>query len=222
VEKAASIRTCRVDPSVVEALAGMPPRNYMLVANLRNSEGLMAHFVQQIVTAAELLPGNVSLSIYESGSEDNTKAALQQLGEVLTSLGIRSEITTGGSLKRGEGQPRIAFLAELRNAALQPVYEAAEAGKGSLDSVVFANDVSCGPLPARLAGSRRPGSPPPTGPGLCAAPGCPASRPWPPAPAPAPHLPSQLPRAAAPWRLRSAQRATATSAQARVLTPSPT
>lgn len=121
----ATLGNCGLDVSVLEAVQQLPEQNYMIVANLYNSEQVMPHFMQQLVTACALLPqGRVFVSIYESSSkpEDKTKAWLKELKTALRLIGVRSRIIYGGALSRSSKENRIEYLAKVRNAALAPLY----------------------------------------------------------------------------------------------------
>ncbi|KXZ52448.1 hypothetical protein GPECTOR_9g492 [Gonium pectorale] len=110
------------------------------------------------------------VSIYESGSKDSTPALLSVLRRLLDLLGVPNRIVTGGSISRQQhrqqdaeaqthrkararrrpdgteligGEARIAFLAALRNAALEPLQQQNRtAGSGRrFRRVVFLNDI---------------------------------------------------------------------------------
>ena len=109
---------------------------------------------------------NIYVSIYESGSLDNTKEMLQYLGGRLDSYKIRHTIVLDPSTHEDEinagpfdeaGNPRsgwvlppggtggkeirrIPYLARLRNLSLQPLF--AEKSKGrNYDKILFLNDI---------------------------------------------------------------------------------
>jgi hypothetical protein len=111
----------------------------------------------------ELGQENVFVTIYESGSYDDTKGALKELDQALGELGVDRNITmsdvthedelakqpTGhGWIKIPEGQigagqdalRRIPFLATLRNYVLEPLQLLSYQGQ-YFDSVLFLNDV---------------------------------------------------------------------------------
>ena len=113
---------------------------------------------------------NVYISIYENGSYDDTKGALRELQLLLEEMGVRNTITvnetshedivrsrptepTTGWLKitqtgfessgiqKGDyALRRIQYLAELRNRALEPLWELAEKGE-KYDKILFLSDV---------------------------------------------------------------------------------
>lgn len=85
----------------------------------------------------------VFVSIYESNSRDSTPQALLALTQSLQALGVPHSILTHQDDKRAPGEHRIAFLARMRNKALQPLHDPlhmSNAG-GPFQRVVFINDV---------------------------------------------------------------------------------
>lgn len=85
----------------------------------------------------------VFVSIYESNSRDSTPQALQALQQSLQALGVPHSILTHQDDKRAPGEHRIAFLARMRNKALQPLHDPLHMGNagGPFQRVVFINDV---------------------------------------------------------------------------------
>ncbi|KAK9820093.1 hypothetical protein WJX72_006049 [[Myrmecia] bisecta] len=131
---------CREDPSLKP-----PPsstgQKYLVAINLRNNEDVMPHFCSSLLETLAILPeGSVFLSIYESGSTDNTVAWLQLLRQLVDHMGVPNRIVTGG-WQRAPGQDRIAFLAAMRNAVLAPLYEDEEGRVWEADRIIFLNDV---------------------------------------------------------------------------------
>ena len=64
-----------VFPAIVQdsTLPGLPKQRTFIAANLKEVEDLMPHYVLQLLIAVSLLPkGQAYVSIYESGSHDNT------------------------------------------------------------------------------------------------------------------------------------------------------
>ena len=113
-----------------------------------------------IVDLAEKLgTENVFISIYESGSWDNSKELLRELIRVLESRGVQHRIildeTTHqdeidrppapeGWLQTPRGRTelrRIPYLSKLRNKVLEPLAEFAAANR-TFDKILFLNDVS--------------------------------------------------------------------------------
>lgn len=100
---------------------------------------------------------NVHISIYESGSWDESKNALRALDSDLEELGVKRTITleqsthademakpmTAGWIETPRGKKelrRIPYLSKLRNLSLQPLNELASQGI-KFDKVLFLNDV---------------------------------------------------------------------------------
>ncbi len=107
---------CRLDVAVLEALAQIPSNTrYMFVANLKDNAAVMPHFAHQLLVAAQLLPGSSFISLYESGSTDNTNLTL---AEALGLLRIPHTIVWNGQIQREQDpfEDRIAYQARLRNA----------------------------------------------------------------------------------------------------------
>jgi hypothetical protein len=100
---------------------------------------------------------NVYVSIYESGSFDDTKDALRELDEALGALQVKKSIvlsdvshadelaqpTETGWIKTPNGETalrRIPFLSSIRNRVLEPL-EALTAQGEHFDTILFLNDV---------------------------------------------------------------------------------
>ena len=102
---------------------------------------------------------NIYISIYESGSWDESKQVLRQLQSVLVTRGLRHRIildetthqdditrppAAEGWIKTPRGRTelrRIPYLSRLRNKALEPLTELAANGT-TFDKVLFLNDVA--------------------------------------------------------------------------------
>ncbi|KAL2267239.1 hypothetical protein VTJ83DRAFT_4516 [Remersonia thermophila] len=103
-------------------------------------------------------PENVFVSIYESGSWDNTKGALRELDQALKEAGVPSQLVLDDETHQDviQGPPadegwittpdgnkmprRIPYLSKLRNKSLQPLIELAENGT-TFEHVLFLGDV---------------------------------------------------------------------------------
>ena len=100
---------------------------------------------------------NVHVSIYESGSWDESKDALRALDNELEDLGVKRTITleesthadelkkpiTDGWIETPRGKKelrRIPYLSKLRNLSLEPLNELGQGGI-KFDKVLFLNDV---------------------------------------------------------------------------------
>jgi len=83
---------------------------------------------------------NVFISIYENGSNDQTKALLRIFDSLTRAVGLRVTIRSSHRT-RGAFNHRIEYLAEVRNAALVPLHELRDAEGETFDSVIFMNDI---------------------------------------------------------------------------------
>ena len=123
---------------------------------------------------------DVYVSVYESGSWDNSKGALRTLDKELEALGARRTITldktthaeeiaklpaASGWIQTIRGKTelrRIPYLSSLRNLSLKPLEQLQESGT-TFDKILFLNDVvftvgllyDCGLFQRRLLGSGR-------------------------------------------------------------------
>lgn len=140
-------------------------RNRVFIASvLRNSEPILrVNWNDAVIALARHFgPENVFISVYESGSNDDTKGALSHLDINLERIDVPRKIVLGKtadeqvadftrappfeeegwiSTSRGRIEPRrIPHLAETRNKAMEPLY--VEAGLGRrYDTVLWLNDV---------------------------------------------------------------------------------
>ncbi|KAG2438734.1 hypothetical protein HXX76_005279 [Chlamydomonas incerta] len=120
----------------------------IIAANLHNSAEVLPNMIVQMARLAHVLGhANLLVSIYESGSTDATRDWLDLLRGVLSVLSVRHVITSHGSLTRRRGQDRIAFLASVRQAAVDQAAAACASSYGSgavscaASRLVFINDV---------------------------------------------------------------------------------
>lgn len=125
-----------------------------------NSEFILReHWIPALLALAkDIGPENVFVSIYESGSYDNTKAVLRLLDQFLDENGIPRKVvldetthadeisqtpSDSGWIEIPNGTTqlrRIPYLARLRNIAMQPMYELQNSNV-VFDKVLFLNDV---------------------------------------------------------------------------------
>ena len=125
-----------------------------------NNEAALRGFWNQAVVdlAKHVGPSNVYVSIYESGSWDDSKGALRLLDQDLERLGVQRTIILDDTTHQDEitkppadtgwidtprGRKelrRIPFLAKLRNLTLKPMIELSSKGI-RFDKVLFLNDV---------------------------------------------------------------------------------
>ncbi|GFR42846.1 hypothetical protein Agub_g3804 [Astrephomene gubernaculifera] len=161
---------CLDRPGIPTTTAG--PYKYLIAANLVNCEAIMPYWILEVLRLGLLLSGNSMvlagfsqnvanaqgsasadgylphISVYESGSKDNTVPWLLVAEQLWGAAGMRTFVVVNGSLTRQmvtdpfsgkyHKQHRIQFLASVRNAALEPLYGAPP---GTYDNVVFVNDV---------------------------------------------------------------------------------
>ena len=114
---------------------------YFFAINLYNSfEVIPDLFASMFRVGAILGYENVFVSVYENGSNDQTKAMLKIFSALTHSIGLRVIIRTSHR-RRGQFVHRIEYLAEVRNAALRPLYELRDAEGEFFDTIVFMNDV---------------------------------------------------------------------------------
>lgn len=141
-----------------------PPRAqgekiFIASTHWNNEVILRSHWNAAVVALAQHFgTSNVYVSIYESGSWDNSKGALQDLGQSLDAIGVQNTIVLEqmthtdeigkepGSVgwidtPRGKRElRRIPYLAKLRNESLKPLEKLADAGE-KFDKILFLNDV---------------------------------------------------------------------------------
>ncbi|KAI9762556.1 MAG: hypothetical protein M4579_000359 [Chaenotheca gracillima] len=139
------------------------PRVFIASIHWNNEAVLRSRWNDAVVSLAETLGvDNVYVSVYESGSWDDSKGALRELDVRLGKIGVQrtvrlDEMTHADELarpaeERGKGwietsrkQPerelrRIPYLARLRNLSLEPLWNLEKEGVG-FDKVLFLNDV---------------------------------------------------------------------------------
>jgi hypothetical protein len=136
-------------------------RVYISSIHWNNEAILRSHWNKAVVALAKTLGSeNVFVTVFESGSWDNSKAVLKDLEATLAANDIRSNITlsevthedeisipehqkTSGWVDTSRGQRelrRIPYLSRLRNWTLQPLLELTQRGE-KFDKVLFLNDV---------------------------------------------------------------------------------
>ncbi|KAB8216313.1 cryptococcal mannosyltransferase 1-domain-containing protein [Aspergillus novoparasiticus] len=138
--------------STVDRIPPTPPRQFerIFIAS--------THWNNAVIQLAKTWgPENIFVSIFESGSWDDSKGALRDLDLELDRLGVRrnltlSEITHQDEISRPPSDDwidtprgrkelrRIPYLARLRNLTLRPLEDLARSGI-VFDKVLFLNDV---------------------------------------------------------------------------------
>ncbi|KAK1140659.1 hypothetical protein N8T08_009972 [Aspergillus melleus] len=137
------------------------PRGRIYIASIQsNTEDILRrHWSHAVVELARTLgPENVFVSVWESGSEDETQDALQDLDRGLDRFGIPRNITLGfptleedsqtaakehgwiAGTRQIRKQRHIPYLARRRNASLQPFYNLLADGI-TFDRILFLEDV---------------------------------------------------------------------------------
>ncbi|KAF2654125.1 glycosyltransferase family 69 protein [Lophiostoma macrostomum CBS 122681] len=140
-----------------------PPRNtkriYIASQHWNTAQVLRDRWNDALVNLVQQLGSeNVFISIFESGSYDDTKDALRELDEALGELKVERSIilsdvshkdeiekqpTEHGWIKTPAGDTelrRIPFLSNLRNEVLKPLHVRSESGE-RFDTILFLNDV---------------------------------------------------------------------------------
>jgi hypothetical protein len=134
-------------------------RVYIASIHWNNEQTLRSHWNDAVIALANALGReNVFITIYESGSWDDSKGALRELDMALAAHNIRRNITLSETthldeisvMEKGSGWidtprgrrelRRIPYLSRLRNWALRPLQELARQGE-QFDKVLFLNDV---------------------------------------------------------------------------------
>ena len=147
--------------------APLPPRNtkriFIASQHWNDARLLRSHWNRALVALVqELGIENVFVSIYESGSYDDSKDALRELNATLEHLQVRRSVdlsdvshadeiaqqpTEHGWIKTPNGEThmrRIPFLATVRNRVFQSLERLTAAGE-HFDTVLFLNDVVFSP-----------------------------------------------------------------------------
>ncbi len=141
---------------------GKPPKVYIASLHWNDEELLQEYWNDALLGLVHTLgPENVFVSIYESGSWDNTAYYLRGLDQELEKLGVERSIILDATTHedeisanppeedaegwittpQGKRAPRrVPFLAKLRNKSMQPFHD--QVAKGVVfDKVLFLNDV---------------------------------------------------------------------------------
>ncbi|KAJ2583931.1 hypothetical protein GGH95_000711 [Coemansia sp. RSA 1836] len=108
-----------------------------IAANLHNSEKTLPNMIAQLLALADTLGHRrIFVSIYENGSNDQTKEILRRFNATLDALSIAHRIIADEA-PRPEHVHRIEYMAKLRNLALEPLHSS----DTQFGRVVFINDV---------------------------------------------------------------------------------
>lgn len=118
-----------------------PNHKYYICANLLNNEDILFDWISQMKLLISYLgTSNVYVSIFENGdSKDSTGTELNKFSDYLNQLNIPNKIVTTKQITKGKKE-RIVFLAELRNKALEFLYEIPNVDYNNT-SILFFNDI---------------------------------------------------------------------------------
>ena len=134
-------------------------RIYIASIHWNNEAVLRSKWNEAVVNTVQILgPENSYVSVYESGSWDDSKGALRVLNATLETLGVQRSIKLDESTHQDEiaqvpgpagwidtprGKKelrRIPYLSKLRNISLKPLADLASQGI-KFDKILFLNDV---------------------------------------------------------------------------------
>lgn len=132
-------------------------RIFIASVNWNNEAVLRSRWSRALIELTwRLGPENVFVSIYESGSYDNTKGALMELDAELERLEVPRSVVLSPvthademnappgegwiSTPRGKLPRRIPYLSRVRNQSLKPLEDLAKQGI-TFDKILFLNDV---------------------------------------------------------------------------------
>lgn len=164
---------CSQSSPTVSEQSRKPPKLFIASTHWNNEAKLLDFWNKAVLDLAQHFgPENVYVSIYESGSWDDSKGALRLLDQDLELLGVQRTIVLGetthideiakspaetGWIATPRGKKelrRIPYLANLRNLALKPMIDLALNGI-RFDKVLFLNDVYFTVCALRTSGLRR-------------------------------------------------------------------
>lgn len=136
-----------------------PTRLFIAALHWNNEPILRSHWNDAVVEVAKAFgPENVFVSVYESGSWDNSKGALSELDRRLGDMGVQKRIILDKTTHKDEMQAapsengwietprgatelrRIPYLSRLRKISLSPLLELSTNGT-QFDQVLFLGDV---------------------------------------------------------------------------------
>ena len=139
----------RFRPALRKALAQRPPsrqgyargEKIFIAAAFHQNEEVLPYWTQSMLdTITYLGSDNVFVSIVENYSSDRSPDLLLQFARELDTRGVKNRILVRNeTVKRPdklEWNPRIEFLAAIRNQALEPLL-----AQGGYDKVLFSNDI---------------------------------------------------------------------------------
>lgn len=152
-------RIYEIDHTVLRHRPQKQERIYIASINWNNERILRSHWSKALTQLVlKLGPENVFVSIYESGSYDNTKGALRELDWELERMRVPRNITLSpathedelaapargaGWISTPDGKKqlrRVPYLSRIRNLSLLPLQDLARQGI-MFDKILFLNDV---------------------------------------------------------------------------------
>ena len=135
------------------------PTVYIASIHWNNEQVLRSNWTTAVLELAEAFgPDSIYISVYESGSWDDSKGALKLLDTELEKMGVQRTISlepnthadeiaaspsSSGWIDTPRGKKelrRIPYLSRLRNISLKPLADLALKGK-TFDRILFLNDV---------------------------------------------------------------------------------
>ena len=141
---------CRLPSLVNDRYKHLKDRKFFLAINLHNSEEILPQMIANLLLFTQYLaPGNLFISIFESGSNDNTKDMLREFGILLNATKTPYRIVDS-PLRKSDQMNRIEYLVYVRNWAMDPLYELVKQktnltghydDEQPYDSVIFINDI---------------------------------------------------------------------------------
>jgi hypothetical protein len=118
--------------------AHLTQKNILIAANFRNNQDVLPHWIEQTLKVILFVgTSNVTVSIYENDSQDQSRSLLKAFQKILTDLQVKHMFNLSLEKSDYKHMNRIELLAQLRNLALQPVYENPP---GTFDLILFSND----------------------------------------------------------------------------------
>lgn len=114
---------------------------YFVALNLHQNEAILPDMITNLVHLAAFLGvDNVYISIFENGSEDRSKVLLNLAGSIFKVAGIEHSIVSSNR-RQTKWDHRVAFLADVRNQAIEPLHALRKQHGITFDTVIFMNDV---------------------------------------------------------------------------------
>eukprot|EP00835_Amoeboradix_gromovi_P002534 NODE_146_length_17563_cov_0.253321.p4 type:complete len:345 gc:universal NODE_146_length_17563_cov_0.253321:13755-14789(+) len=142
-------KTC-LKPDYHKRYRSIAKRKLFLALNVHNNEEILPQMLGNIIELISYVsPKNIFLSIFESGSSDQTKDIMDKFIKMIEPMDIDFEIISS-PIERTSQMNRIEYLVYIRNLALEPLFKQIEVLESNsqfadphidYDAVVFLNDV---------------------------------------------------------------------------------